>query len=376
MNSHRFRYLDPILLGAILLLICIGTVMVYSSSSLMASENFSNHAYFLKRHLMMLGLGFVAMFTALLLPLHVVKKISLPVFLICIGFLIVVVATSFGVEAKHATRWVNLGGFRFQPSEMIKPWFILFTAGYIERMGPKIQNFKEGLLPLLVMAGFVLLLILKQPDFGTTVTIGSVMILMIFVAGAKIEHLGALIGTGMLGMVYLIFSAEYRRKRFFSFLNPWADPKGDGFQMIQSLIAFERGGVSGQGLGDGTQKLLYLPEAHTDFIFSVIGEELGFLGCATVVILFFVIMVQGIRLSIRIQDQYASVLAFGITVLISIQSLFNMGVVMGLLPTKGLTLPLVSYGGSSLISTMFCLGLLLSMSSMISHQKAKVGRVV
>ncbi|MEZ4819351.1 MAG: putative peptidoglycan glycosyltransferase FtsW [Bdellovibrionota bacterium] len=280
------------------------------------------------------------------------------------------------MEAKHATRWLSLGGFRFQPSEMIKPWFILFTAGYIERMGPKIQSFKQGLLPLLCMQGFVLLLILKQPDFGTTVTIGSVLILMVFVAGAKLEHLLALVGSGLITMAYLIFSTEYRRKRFFSFLNPWADPQGDGFQMIQSLIAFERGGLAGQGLGDGTQKLLYLPEAHTDFIFSVIGEELGFIGCAAVVILFFIIMVQGIRLSIRIQDQYASILAMGITVLISLQGLFNMGVVMGLLPTKGLTLPLVSYGGSSLISTMFSLGLLLSLSSSISHQKAKISRVL
>lgn len=376
MKTHRLRYVDPLLLGATLLLICIGTVMIYSSSSLMAAEKYASHVFFLKRHLLMLGLGSVAMLCALLMPIRLLKKISLPVYGLCILMLLGVLLTSMGVESKHATRWINLGGFRFQPSEMIKPWFILFTAGYIERMGPKVQKFKEGLLPLLMMQGFVLMLILQQPDFGTTVTMGCVFIFMIFIAGAKWEHLAGLCSTGLLAMGYLIFSADYRRRRFLSFLHPWDDPQGDGFQMIQSLVAFERGGLTGQGLGDGTQKLLYLPEAHTDFIFSVIGEELGFVGCATVIILFIIIMVQGIRLSIRIQDTYASTLAFGITVLITVQSLFNIGVVMGMLPTKGLTLPLVSYGGSSLISMMFCLGLLLSLSSMISHQRAKVSRVL
>jgi len=371
MKRLHFKYIDPLLLGSSLMLICIGLIMVYSSSNLMAAENFSNHMFYLERHIVMLAMGCIAMMMAMMMPLHMLKKLSLPILLICVVLLGMVVLTSFGVEAKHATRWVRIAGFRFQPSELIKPWFILFVAGYLERMGPKIQDWKAGLAPLCLMAGVLLLLIYKQPDFGTAVTIATVTLMMIFVSGAKIKHMIFLcLSTGAL-MGYLIFSADYRRRRFLSFLNPWADPQGDGFQIIQSLIAFERGGLMGQGLGDGTQKLLYLPEAHTDFIFSVIGEEIGLMGCAVVVILFFLIMVQGIRLAIRIQDQYASLLAFGITILISIQAIFNMGVVMGLLPTKGLTLPLVSYGGSSLISTMFCLGMLLSLSSSIAHQKRK-----
>ncbi|MCB0273007.1 MAG: FtsW/RodA/SpoVE family cell cycle protein, partial [Bdellovibrionales bacterium] len=243
MKNPRFTYIDPWMAGATFLLICVGLVMVYSSSSLMAAENYANHAYFLKRHLMMLGAGVVAMFIAMILPIRMLKKISFPIFIVCIGLLLIVIGTSMGVEAKHATRWINLGGFRFQPSEMIKPWFILFTAGYIERMGSKIQSFKEGLLPLLVIQSAVLLLILRQPDFGTTVTMASVMFLMIFIAGARLHHLAALAGLGMCAVVALIFSADYRKKRFLSFLNPWADPQGDGFQMIQSLVAFERGGL-------------------------------------------------------------------------------------------------------------------------------------
>jgi cell division protein FtsW len=218
--------------------------------------------------------------------------------------------------------------------------------------------------------------ILQQPDFGTTVTIATVLFLMFYVAGARWQHLLGLASVGIAAGAFLILSADYRRKRLFSFLNPWADPKGDGFQMVQSFIAFERGGVTGQGLGDGTQKLLYLPEAHTDFIFSVIGEELGFLGCLVVVLLFFIIMVQGIRLATRIQDPFASMVTFGLTCMITLQSLFNMGVVTGLLPTKGLTLPLVSYGGSSLIATMFSLGMMLSLSSIIGKPKPKIGRVL
>lgn len=349
--------------------------MIYSSSSLMAQERFGDHLFYLKRHGVMLGVGFVAMMVGIMLPLRWISRATLPMYGLCVMLLVLVIFSSLGEEAKHATRWIRLGGVRFQPSELIKPWFVIFTAGYLSRMGTKITKLKEGLLPLLVIQLVVLLLVLRQPDFGTTVTMGSVLFLMLYVAGARLQHLLVLMGTGMVSMVYLIFSADYRRRRFLSFLNPWADPKGDGFQMIQSLIAFERGGVTGQGLGDGTQKLLYLPEAHTDFIFSVIGEELGLVGCMFVIFLFALIMVQGIRLSIRIQDTFASYLTLGLTSMISIQALFNMGVVLGLLPTKGLTLPLVSYGGSSLISTMFSLGLLLSMSSMLSHQRAQVSRV-
>lgn len=376
MKATRFKFVDPILLAVTILLLIAGTVMIYSSSSLVASENFASHMFYLKRHAIMLFLGTIAMLIAFVTPLHVVKKITFPVLIIFVVLLIFVIATSMGVEAKHATRWINIAGFRFQPSELIKPWIILFTAGYIERMGIKIRSFKDGLFPLMFILGMILLLILKQPDFGTTVTIAVVLVLMVFVSGAKWTHLGSIMLTGGIAAAYLIFSADYRRRRFFSFINPWADPQGDGFQMIQSLVAFQRGGLKGQGLGDGTQKLLYLPEAHTDFIFSVIGEELGFLGCMIVVLLFCTLMIQGIRLAIRIQDPFASILAFGLTMMITVQAVFNMGVVTGLLPTKGLTLPFISYGGSSLIATMFSMGLLLSLSSMISHQRSKIGRVL
>ena len=277
--------------------------------------------------------------------------------------------SSFGVEAKHATRWLNLFGFRFQPSEFAKPVVVLFVASYIERVGYKLRLFLDGLLPILTIVGIICLTLLKQPDFGTAVTIGLTVTIMLFVADVRMKHISILAGSGLIAGYFLVMNVAYRRNRVLSFLNPWSDPQGKGFQIIQSFIAFKRGGIRGQGLGDGTQKLLYLPEAHTDFIYSVIAEELGFLGCLIVILLFAILVFRGLALAIKIKDTFGSILALGLTSLIGIQAFFNMGVVMGILPTKGLTLPFVSYGGSALISNMFSVGLLLSLSATVSSSE-------
>lgn len=362
-KKHKFVHADSMMIFVTLCLVMLGTVMVYSASSPVAAENFGGNTYFLKKHLVMLVLGIASMFVAFLTPLQFLKKQAFPMLVVVFVLLLFVDFSTFGVEAKHATRWLNIFGFRFQPSELAKPVVILFVAAYIERVGHKLQKFGEGLLPILTIVGTICLALLKQPDFGTAVTIGFTVLVMLFVADARMKHVLGLLLIGMVCAYFLVMNVAYRRDRILSFLNPWADPQGKGFQIIQSFIAFKRGGIHGQGLGDGTQKLLYLPEAHTDFIYSVIAEELGFLGCAVVIVLFAVLIYRGLSLSIKIRDTFGSILALGLTTLLGLQAFFNMGVVMGLLPTKGLTLPFVSYGGSALVANMFCVGLLLSLSA-------------
>jgi cell division protein FtsW len=349
---------------------------VYSASSPIAAENFGSHLYFLKKHLIMLFLGTIAMFMAYFIPLPLLKKQAFPMLVVSFILLLFVDFSTFGVESKHATRWLNIGGFRFQPSEFAKPIVIIFVASYIERVGRKLEKFVDGLLPILTIVGTICLALLKQPDFGTAVTIGFTALVMLFVANARMRHIFGLLGTGMVGAYFLVMNVAYRRNRVLSFMDPWSDPQGKGFQIIQSFIAFKRGGLQGQGLGDGTQKLMYLPEAHTDFIYSVIAEELGFLGCAAVIILFAILVFRGLALAVKIRDTFGSMLALGLSTLLGIQAFFNMGVVMGLLPTKGLTLPFISYGGSALIANMFCVGLLLSLSATVTSGERMAKRKI
>ena len=360
---------DSMVILSTFCLILLGTVMVYSASSPIAAENFGGHLFFLKKHLVMLFLGTIAMLTAFVIPIQFLKKQAFPLLVIIFILLLFVAFSSFGVEAKHATRWLSIGGFKFQPSEFAKPIVILFVASYIERVGRKLEKFVDGLLPILTIIGTICLTLLKQPDFGTAVTIGVTALVMLYVANARLKHIFVLLAGGMIAAYFLVMNVAYRRDRVLSFLDPWSDPQGKGFQIIQSFIAFKRGGLQGQGLGDGTQKLMYLPEAHTDFIYSVIAEELGFIGCAVVIVLFATLVFRGLSLSLRIKDTFGSMLALGLSTLLGIQAFFNMAVVMGLLPTKGLTLPFVSYGGSALIANMFCIGLLLSLSATVGSSE-------
>ncbi len=364
--SKKVAHIDPYILGPTVLLIGLGTIMIYSASSLLGIEKFGDSFFFLKKQIFNLFLGCVGMAAIFSLKVRGLRKLAFPGLLVSGGLLVVTLFSSAGIEANHATRWLSLGGFRFQPSEFAKPLIILYVAAYLAKRGESIRDFRHGLLPLLLQVGVFLLLILKQPDFGTTVVLSLVVGIMLFAGHAKLSHLGALTGLGMSAGIALIQFSTYRRERLLSFLNPWADEQGKGFQIIQSFIAFQHGGVTGQGLGDGSQKLLYLPEAHTDFIYSVVAEELGLFGTVGIIVLFTVLVVQGLKLAIRIRDPFASNLALGLTSLIGIQAFFNMAVVMGLVPTKGLTLPLISYGGTSLIATMTCLGVLMSLSSSVA----------
>ena len=273
-----------------------------------------------------------------------------------------------GRMINGSRRWLRLGILSFQPSELAKFALVVYLSYYIAKKGERLRDFMNGLVPAYVVTGVFLLVAIRQPDFGATMTIAGVAGIMLFAGGANVLHLA---GTAVaaLPFVYVaVAHSAYRARRIFSFLDPWADPQGAGHQIIQSFLAFGSGGVLGRGLGEGRQKLLFLPERHSDFIFAVIGEELGLIGALAVVVLFVLILWRGVRIALATGDTFSRMLALGITLLISLQGLINMSVVTGLLPTKGIALPLVSYGGSSLVITMGALGVLLNISKETSEQ--------
>jgi cell division protein FtsW len=375
LSFRKLAHIDPVLFVSTAGLLVIGTVMVFSSSSIIGADRYGNSAYFLKRHLIYLTMGLSVMGVLFFINIRGLRKLAIPGLILSAATLTLTALTSLGTSAKHAVRWLSLGGFTVQPSEFAKPLIILYIAAYLSKRGDKVQDFRKGLLPLLLTLGTVLLLILRQPDFGTCVVIAATTIAMLFVSRTKPWHLAALVLSGMVGGYALIQAAAYRRNRLLAFLDPWKDPQGSGFQIIQSFVAFQRGGFSGQGLGDGVQKLLYLPEAHTDFIFSVIAEELGFIGSSFVIFLFACLVVRGMQLALRIREPFAYQLSFGLTVLIGVQAFLNMAVVMGAVPTKGLTLPFISYGGSSLISMMASVGILFSLFSTVTVSRRMARKV-
>ncbi|MCB0308213.1 MAG: putative lipid II flippase FtsW [Bdellovibrionales bacterium] len=361
---RKLTNVDSVLLLSVLGLTALGVIMIYSASSPLAGDKYGDHMFFLKKHMFWLCVAFVALIVGFSLKPQFLKIVALPT--LAAVTILLILTKVFGDTANYARRWITLGPLTMQPSEFAKPVILIYAAAYLSKKGEKLKQFSIGMLPLLCTTGAVLSLILAQPDFGTTVTLGTIIMLMMFVAGVPLRQLFCVVILAGSGISYLMMEASYRKKRILAFLDPWNDPKGSGFQIIQSFIAFKRGGFQGQGLGDGTQKLLYLPEAHTDFIYSVIAEELGVLGSLLVIFLFSCIVVQGMRLSLRIKDSFASLVAFGLTSMIGIQALLNMAVTMALVPTKGLTLPFVSYGGSSLVSLFGVIGILLSLSSSVN----------
>lgn len=371
----RLGNIDYVMGVSAFLLIFIGTVMIFSSSSLLATEKYGSSSYFLMKHLAILTLSVSIGFGIFFLNIRFIEKMSIPLLLFVMLLLFMTLFSPLGVEANHAQRWLNMGFMRLQVSEIAKPLVLLYAASYFSRKEKKLGSFVDGILPLLVIVGIVVLLILKQPDFGSAFVLLMCVGMMLFAAGARFAHMFALTSLFTLGSVLLIQSAEYRMKRMLTFLNPWEDPQGAGFQILQSLVAFERGGLHGKGLGDGVQKLLYLPEAHTDFIFSVIAEEFGLLGTGLTVFLFICFIVQGLKLAASLEDRFASLLATGFTCLIGFQAMLNMAVASAMVPTKGLTLPFISYGGSSLLCSIICLSILLSLSASVgmAGRQAKRG---
>jgi cell division protein FtsW len=353
---------DLIILTMVVVLTCFGVVMVYSASSIMAEKKFHDSFFFLKRQSVFALLGFIVMYIAMRTDYHFWHKAAVPVLLICLASLVLVFIPGIGGSVKGATRWIRFPGFNFQPAELAKLALIIFMAYSLDRKREQIRWVK-GLIPYMLILMLMIGLLMIQPDMGSSMTLAGVAMVMLFAGGMRISHVISIFLFSAPFVYYAIRHKEYRWRRITSFLNPWADPGNTGFQIIQSWLAFGTGGIGGQGLGEGKQKLFYLPEAHTDFILSVIGEELGFIGTVTVAAMFFLLVHRSIRVAVYAEDNFGRFLALGIAVLLGAQAFVNIAVVMGLLPTKGLALPFISYGGSSLILSLLAIGILLNISS-------------
>lgn len=353
---------DPWILIATLLLLTIGVVMVYSASAVLAFREFGDYGYYLKRQLVFAVLGIIAMYFTMNVDYWVWKKLAKPGLIVCFGLLVIVLIPGIGVIRGGARSWLGIGSLGIQPSEFMKLGMIVFMAKLLSDEQSGITRFTKGLLPPLGIMGAAFGLIMLQPDLGSgAVLVGATMII-IYTAGARISHLAMLGMVGVAGFVGLIASAPYRLKRITGFLDPWQDPLGTGYQIIQSLYAIGPGGLVGLGLGMSRQKYSYLPEPQTDFIFSIISEELGFIGGAVVLLLFMLLVWRGMRAAITAPDTFGSLLAVGIVGMIAVQVVINIGVVIGMFPVTGITLPLISAGGSSLTLMLTALGVLLNIS--------------
>lgn len=347
----------------VILLIALGLLMVYSASNNIAEHRFGDSNFYLKKQGLFCVLGIVAMLIARYIPCTLYKKLVYPLLLLSLLLLVALFVPGLGRKVGGAYRWMNLGGFSFQPSEMVKFSLAVYLAYSMSKKGSDLELFTKGLLPHLLVVGVFMVLIYLQPDLGTAVIIGAWALVLLFVGGVRILQLLALLLLAAPFFAYLVWNAEYRVKRWLAFLNPWDDPKGIGFQIIHSFLAFGSGGIFGVGLGNSKQKLFYLPEPHTDFVLSIMGEELGLLGVTVAIVLFGILIMGGVRIALNTKDLYSSYLALGLTCFLGLQVVVNMAVVLGLLPTKGLTLPFISYGGSSLVMTMAGIGVLLNISS-------------
>src|SRR5947209_2567539 len=352
---------DRLLFGARLLVVLRGLVMVFSASAVMAKDRFVSPYTFVLRQIGWACAGVLAMLVLMRVDYRKYKHPAV-VFTLLGVTTVLLIAVLFLDRSHNTHRWIRFGPFSFQPSELAKPALILFLAYFLETRARAIDDWRKTLFPAVLPSVIFSLLIVKQPDLGTAMVCMALTASVLFVAGMELKYLGYGVLASLPFLYYLLFHVGFRRQRMLAFVNPWADPQGAGFHMIQSLIAVGTGGITGLGLMEGKQKLFYLPEPHTDFIFAVIAEELGLLGTVAVVTLFGVFCYRGMRAAMRTSDLYARFLAVGITGTVAIQAFFNISVVLGLLPTKGIPLPFISYGGSSLFLTLACVGVLLNIS--------------
>ncbi|SFD59270.1 cell division protein FtsW [Paenibacillus catalpae] len=353
---------DVWMIVSIALILTIGLVMVYSASAVLAFHEFGDKFYYVKRQLIFAVLGIGALLFTMNANYLIWKNWAKAALLICFVLLIIVLIPGIGVVRGGARSWLGISSFGIQPSEFMKLAMILFLAKWLSEKQQTITHFTKGLLPPLGLVGLAFGLIMLQPDLGSGAVMVGAALILIFASGARIGHLAMLGSTGLLGLIALVIAEPYRMKRITGFLDPWADPLGTGYQIIQSLYAIGPGGLVGLGLGMSRQKFSYLPEPQTDFIFSIVSEELGFIGGSALIILFMILVWRGIRTAISAPDTFGSLLAVGITGIIGVQVLINIGVVIGAMPVTGITLPLISYGGSSLTLLLTALGILLNIS--------------
>ncbi|MFA6384424.1 MAG: putative lipid II flippase FtsW [Candidatus Omnitrophota bacterium] len=345
-----------------MMLICLGIVMIYSASSIYALNQYKDGMFFLKRHLLFVFIGIVATFCAMAFDYRKLKRYARPAMWIAFFLLVLVLVPHIGREVSGARRWFRIKFISFQPSSFACIAMVIYLADFIERKGDFIRTIRWGLAPVMAVLGAMSLLIVVEPDLGTTIAVGAVVFIMLYVSGVRLSYLGAIVLCSIPALYLLIFRVPYRMKRILAFLNPWADPQGSGFQVIQSQVALGSGGIFGVGLGHSQQKLFYLPAAHTDFIFSIIGEELGLVGTIGVIVLFIIFIKQGLAIVKHAPDKFGYFLSLGLVLLISLKAMVNIGVSCGVLPTKGLPLPFISYGGSSFIFDMVSIGLLMNVA--------------
>ena len=357
----RPRGHDLVLFTAVAGLVVLGIVMVFSASAVFARQKYLDAGYFLRRDLCYAAVGFCAMYLGARVDYSVYRRRCYPL-LVSAGVLLVAVLF-VGSRINGATRWLHLGPVSFQPAELAKFALWVYLAYSLAKKAEQIKSFTIGFLPHFMVCGIMAALVLKQPDLGTAVVLLATTIVVLFVAGAKIGYI-IVAALAMLPIGWkIIVGTPWRLRRILAFLDPWQFRRDVGYQISESLISIGSGGVAGVGLGDGKQKLFFLPEAHTDFIGAIIGEELGLLGLCAVMAIFGVLVWRGLRTAWLARDSFGRYLAFGLTIQFALQALIHLGVVMGLLPTKGLTLPFVSYGGTSLVISMFAAGVLLNIST-------------
>jgi cell division protein FtsW len=362
-SLEREKKPDPILLLVTLLLVTIGTVMIYSSSSILATEKFRDGQFFLKKQIFFLCLGLLIMVLITKIPYYKLRKLAWPGIAASGILLCALWIPHLGIRAGGAVRWLNLGGFSFQVSEMVKIALILFLAHFLTEKANHVREFRQGMLVPLCITGALVGLIFLQPDFGTMIILVFITFLMIYLAGGRLLHLGGMIALFIPVALWLLLHKSYRLARLSAFLDPWKDPRHSGFQIIQSLISFGSGGPFGVGIGDGMQKLFYLPEPHTDFILSVIAEESGFIGVGLILFLYIILIVRGFQISMKAPDLFGNLMGAGLTMMLALEAFINIAGVMGLIPLKGLTLPFLSYGGTSLIMSLAAVGILLNISA-------------
>ena len=354
---------DPVLLGAVLALVALGLVMVYSASAVTAAEKLGNGLYFLERQLIAAGVGLVAMAAAVRLGYRKLARLAFPMLLLSIVLLVLVLIPGVGATVGGAKRWLRLPGVSVQPAEIAKFTWVVYLAYSLAKKREKVATFSVGFLPHLLLAGLLVGLCMGEPDFGSSVELLVLLFILLFAAGTKLSYL---VGSVLLALPMAwaaVAHSPYRWARIRAFLDPWAHRHDIGYQVAQSLISVGSGGLFGVGLGESKQKLFFLPEAHTDFIFSIIGEELGLLGALLTIALYAVVVWRGTRAALRASETFGTYLGLGLTALLGVQAAVNMSVAMGMLPTKGLTLPFVSYGGCSLVVSMAAAGVLLSLSA-------------
>lgn len=354
---------DVKLLFPVLFLVGIGIVMVYSASSALALKKFGTGYYFLKKQAGFALLGIMVLVACRHFPHQFLRNLAYPFLILAIALLIAVKFTKFGYSAGGASRWIRFGGFTFQPSEFARFAMVLYLAYSMDKKQDKLKDFYVGFFPHILVLGILAALIIIQPDFGSVLILGAITWIMLFVGGGRLLHLLASL-TALLPVVYyFMINAEYRLKRLMSFLDPWQYPSDEGYQIVHSLMAFGTGGIWGTGIGQGYQKLFYLPEPHTDFIFSVIGEEFGLVGVLVILGLYAMIFWRGIWIARNTENTFGSLLAVGLITSTGLQVGVNMAVTLALLPTKGLTLPFLSYGGTSLLMNMASIGILMNIGA-------------